>query len=74
MEGLLSMGPTPSNLVISTVKTWPVPKRAWQGLSNEGGTQWDNSGGHDDNHVFMSLLQNITSPPPPFLDRLDQLY
>ena len=33
-------------LVIATVKTRPVLKKAWQGLSNEGGTKWKKLGGH----------------------------
>ena len=41
-------------LVIATVQTRPVLKRAWQGLSNEGGTQWEKSWGHDKKIMFSS--------------------
>ena len=39
-------------LVIATVKTRPVLKQAWPGLSNEGGTKLARSWGHDEKSCF----------------------
>ena len=36
------------------MKTRPVLKRAWQGLSNEGGTKWKMSLGHDEKVMFKN--------------------
>ena len=41
-------------MVIATVQTRPVLERAWQGLSNEEGTQWEKSWGHDEKVMFSS--------------------
>ena len=41
-------------LVIATVKTRPVLKRAWQGLSDNLGIQWVKSRGHAKKKLFSS--------------------
>ena len=41
-------------LVIATVKTRPVLKVAWQGLSDNWGTQWVKSWGHAEKVMFSS--------------------
>ena len=41
-------------MVIATVKTRPVLKVAWQGLSDNWGTQWGKSWGHAEKVMFSS--------------------
>ena len=41
-------------LFIATVKTRLVLKRAWQGLSDNWGTQWVKSWGHAEKLMFSS--------------------
>ena len=41
-------------MVIATVKTRPVLKVAWQGLSDNWGTQWVKSWGHAEKVMFSS--------------------
>ena len=41
-------------MVIATVKTRPVLKRAWQGLSDNWSTQWVKSWGHAEKVMFSS--------------------
>ena len=44
-------------MVIATVKTRPVLKVAWQGLSDNWGTQWVKSWGHAEKVMFSSHNQ-----------------
>ena len=41
-------------MVIDTVKTRPTLKRAWQGLSDDRGTQWVKSWGHAEKVMFSN--------------------
>ena len=41
-------------MVIATVKTRPILKVAWQGLSDNWGTQWLKSWGHAEKVMFSS--------------------
>ena len=44
----------PFFLVIATVKTRPVLKRAYQGLPKEGYTNWKRSWGHEEKVMFLN--------------------
>ena len=41
-------------MVIAAVKTRPVFTRAWQGLTDNWGTQWIKSWGHAEKVMFLN--------------------